>query len=50
VARKGEQTHVIVQGIDYNHNGTYDDVLGAGELDPTLPHAATTPALCGTLR
>ena len=25
----------------------YDDVLGASELDPSLPAEATDPALCG---
>ena len=38
---------LVVHGIDYNNNGTYDDVLGASELDPTLPAEATDPALCG---
>lgn len=38
---------LVVHGIDYNGNGTYDDVLGASELDPTLPAEATDPALCG---
>ncbi|MET0966366.1 MAG: hypothetical protein ABWZ02_08225 [Nakamurella sp.] len=38
---------LVVHGIDYNNNGTYDDVLGASELDPTLPAEATNPALCG---
>ncbi|MBP0456551.1 hypothetical protein [Streptomyces montanisoli] len=41
---------VVVHGIDYNHNGTYDNVLGASELDASLPAEATDPALCGTLR
>ncbi|HEY5881366.1 MAG TPA: hypothetical protein VIU11_20820 [Nakamurella sp.] len=39
---------LVVHGIDYNGNGTYDDVLGASELDPGLPAEATDPALCGT--
>jgi Cu/Zn superoxide dismutase len=41
---------VVVHGIDYNRNGTYDNVLGASELDSSLPAEATDPALCGTLR
>jgi hypothetical protein len=41
---------VVVHGIDYNHNGRYDGVLGASELDPALPQEATAPALCGALR
>lgn len=39
---------LVVHGIDYNGNGTYDDVLGASEVDPTLPAEATDPALCGS--
>ena len=39
----------MVHGIDYNHNGRYDGVLGASELDPSLPQEATAPALCGAL-
>lgn len=38
---------LVVHGIDYNNNGTYDSVLGASELDPKLPAEATDPALCG---
>jgi hypothetical protein len=38
---------LVVHGVDYNNNGTYDDVLGASELDPALPAEATDPALCG---
>ncbi|WP_420123026.1 hypothetical protein [Nakamurella sp.] len=41
---------LVVHGIDYNANGAYDDVLGASELDPSLPAEATDPALCGTYR
>ncbi|MEU7068276.1 hypothetical protein [Streptomyces sp. NPDC046161] len=40
---------IVVHGIDYNHNGRYDSVLGASELDPKLPQEATAPALCGPL-
>ena len=39
---------LVVHGIDYNNNGTYDDVLGASELEPSVPAEATDPALCGT--
>jgi hypothetical protein len=39
---------LVVHGVDYNNNGTYDAVLGASELDATLPAEATDPALCGT--
>jgi hypothetical protein len=38
---------LVVHGIDYNNNGALDDVLGASELDPSLPAEATNPALCG---
>jgi hypothetical protein len=38
---------LVVHGIDYNDNGTYDGVLGASELDASLPAEATDPALCG---
>jgi serine/threonine protein kinase len=40
---------VVVHGIDYNHNGVYDNVLDPSELDSALPQEATAPALCGTL-
>jgi serine/threonine protein kinase len=40
---------VVVHGIDYNHNGVYDNVLDRSELDGALPQEATAPALCGTL-
>ena len=41
---------VVVHGIDYNGNGTYDfDSLGASQPDPSLPLEATAPALCGVL-
>lgn len=41
---------LVVHGIDYNGNGTYDNVLGASELDKTLPAEATDPALCGAFQ
>jgi hypothetical protein len=42
---------VVVHGIDYNGNGTYDfDSAGASDLDSSLPAEATDPALCGRLR
>lgn len=41
---------LVVHGIDYNGNGTYDGVLGASELDPSLPAEATDPALCGAFK
>jgi hypothetical protein len=41
---------IVVHGIDYNGNGTYDDSLGGSELNPALSSEATSPALCGQLR
>ena len=40
---------VVIHGIDYNHNGIYDDVLGQSDLNPGLPGESTAPALCGPL-
>ncbi|WP_093802148.1 CHRD domain-containing protein [Streptomyces sp. Wb2n-11] len=41
---------VVVHGIDFNGNGTYDNNLGPSDLDPKLPSEATNPALCGPLK
>lgn len=47
--RAGEGV-VVIHGVDYNKNGTYDfDGAGASELDPNLPAEATDPAACGVL-
>ncbi len=40
---------VVIHGIDYNHNGTYDFSAGKSDLDPSLPAEATDPAACGVL-
>jgi hypothetical protein len=40
---------LVIHGIDYNHNGIYDGVLGVSDLDKSLPAEATAPALCGPL-
>jgi len=40
---------IIVHGIDYDHNGIYDNVLDRSELNNSLPGEATAPALCGPL-
>jgi hypothetical protein len=41
---------VVIHGVDYNHNGTYDfDSAGKSDLNPDLPAEATDPALCGVL-
>jgi hypothetical protein len=42
---------IVIHGIDYNNNGTYDFMsAGKSDLDPSLPAEATDPALCGVLR
>ncbi|TFD63168.1 hypothetical protein E3T39_00195 [Cryobacterium suzukii] len=46
--RAGEGV-VVIHGIDYNGNGTYDFSAGASELNPNLPAEATDPAACGLL-
>jgi hypothetical protein len=38
---------VIVHGIDYDHDGTYGNVLDRSDLDRSLPGEITAPALCG---
>jgi hypothetical protein len=48
-AIKAGNAAMIVHGIDYNHNGVYDDVLDRSELNNSLPGEATAPALCGSL-
>jgi serine/threonine protein kinase len=40
---------MIVHGIDYNHNGFYDNVLDRSDLNNSLPGEATAPAICGSL-
>jgi CHAT domain len=41
---------VVVHGIDYNHNGIYDNAaLNRSDLDRSLPGEMTAPALCGQL-
>ncbi len=40
---------IVVHGIDYNHNGIYDNVLDRSELNNALTGESTAPALCGTL-
>ena len=49
--REGEGV-VVIHGIDYDGNGTYNlsNPEGASELDPNLPAEATDPAACGVLR
>ena len=40
---------IVVHGIDYDHNGIYDNVLDRSDLDSSLPGESTAPALCGRL-
>jgi hypothetical protein len=48
--RNGEAI-VVIHGVDYNHNGTYDfDSAGTSDLDESLPAEATDPATCAVLR
>lgn len=47
--RRGEGV-VVIHGVDYNNNGSYDfDSAGKSDLDPNLPAEATDPAACGVL-
>lgn len=41
---------VVVHGIDYNGNGTYDADAGPSDLNPALPTEATDPVACGILK
>lgn len=46
----GGKAVVVVHGVDYDGNGTYNaGERGMSELDPSLPGEATDPALCGVL-
>jgi hypothetical protein len=40
---------VVIHGVDYNGNGTYDFSSGKSDLDSSLPAEATDPAVCGVL-
>jgi len=46
---RADNAVIVVHGIDYDHNGIYDNVLSHSELLPTVPSEATAPALCGPL-
>jgi hypothetical protein len=41
---------IVVHGIDFNHNGRYDFVLGESQVVPGVPLEKTAPALCGPLK
>ncbi|MFN2490522.1 MAG: hypothetical protein ABR529_12445 [Actinomycetota bacterium] len=49
VAKNLKDFHVVVHGIDVNHNEMYDFGAGVSSLDPALPLEATVPATCGLL-
>jgi hypothetical protein len=48
--RQNTSAVVVIHGIDYNHNDTYDNSLDRSDLDRSLPGEATAPALCGVLK
>ena len=50
VANHLDDFHIVVHGIDTNHNGAYDFSKGPSDLDPSLPQEATVPAACGLIR
>jgi hypothetical protein len=49
IADNLDQFHIVVHGIDTNHNHAYDFSKGPSDLDPTLPEEATVPAACGLI-
>ena len=50
VATHLDDFHIVVHGIDTNHNGAYDFGKGPSDLDASLPQEATVPAACGLIR
>jgi serine/threonine protein kinase/Cu/Zn superoxide dismutase len=48
-AIRSDNAVIVVHGIDYNHNGVYDNVLDRSELNSALTGESTAPALCGSL-
>jgi hypothetical protein len=46
---RGGNAVVVIHGIDYDHSGTYDEVLGPSDLAPQFTGDSTAPALCGHL-
>jgi hypothetical protein len=46
---RNDDAVVIVHGIDYDHDGTYGNVLDRSDLDRKLPGEITAPALCGQI-
>jgi hypothetical protein len=47
--RQNNNAVVVVHGIDYNHNNTYDNGLSIDVEHRRLPIEQTAPALCGPL-
>lgn len=41
---------LVIHGVDYNRNGTYDFAAGVSDLNGDLPAEATDLAACGVLR
>jgi hypothetical protein len=46
---RGGNAVIVVHGIDYDHSGTYDEVLGPSDLAKQFTGDSTAPALCGHL-
>jgi serine/threonine protein kinase len=46
---RGGNAVIVVHGIDYDHSGTYDEVLGPSDLAGQFTGDSTAPALCGHL-
>lgn len=46
---RGGNAVMVVHGIDYDHSGTYDEVLGPSDLASNFTGDSTAPALCGHL-
>ncbi len=49
VADNLDSFHIVVHGIDTNHNGEYDFSKGPSDLNPAIPQEATVPAACGLI-
>jgi hypothetical protein len=49
IADNLDQFHIVVHGIDTNHNGGYDFSKGPSDLNPAVPQEATVPAACGLI-
>ena len=47
IAENLDKHHIVVHGIDVNHNGAYDFGAGTSGLSSELPLEAELPAVCG---